>query len=66
MHRVVELSLHRVRKRELLLSSDEHRKVAGGQVALSERQMKSTGFIPMHGPVKSGDLMRMYGISRQA
>ena len=27
---------------------------------------KITGFIPMHGPVKSEDLMRVYGISRQA
>ena len=32
----VEISLSRVKERVLLLSSDEHRKVAGGQVALSK------------------------------
>jgi Fic family protein len=62
----VEISLHRVKERVLLLSSDEHRKVARGQVALSERQMKIIEFIHTHGSVKSGDLMRLYGISRQA
>lgn len=62
----VEISLHRVKERVLLLSSDKHRKVAGGQVALSERQMKIIEFIHAHGSVKSGDLMRLYGISRQA
>jgi len=41
----VEISLHRVKERVLLLSSDEHRKVAGGQVALSERQIKIIEFI---------------------
>ena len=50
----------------LLLSSDEHRKAAGGQIALSERQMRVIEFIHVHGSVKSGDLMQSYGISRQA
>ena len=59
-------SLHRVKERVLLLSSDEHRKVTGGQVALSGRQMKIIGFIHANGSVKSGDLMQSYGISRQA
>ncbi len=62
----VEISLHRVKERVLLLSSDEHRKAAGGQVALSERQMRVIEFIHAHGSVKSGDLMQVYGISRQA
>jgi len=62
----VEISLHRVKERVLLLSSDEHRMVADGQRALSERQMKIIEFIHAHGAVKSGDLMRLYGISRQA
>ncbi len=62
----VEISLSRVKERVLLLSSDEHRKMAGGQVAVSERQMKIIEYIHMHGSVKSGDLMRIYGISRQA
>ena len=50
----------------LLLSSDEHRKAAGGQIALSERQMRVIEFIHVHGSVKSVDLMQSYGISRQA
>jgi Fic family protein len=62
----VDLSLSRVKERVLLLSSDEHRKAAGGQVALSERQMKIIEFIHSRGSVKSGDLMQSYGISRQA
>ncbi|WP_292370620.1 Fic family protein [Methanoregula sp. UBA64] len=62
----VEVSLGRVKERVLLLSSDEHRKVKGGQVALSGRQMKIVEFIHANGSVKSGDLMRRYGISRQA
>jgi Fic family protein len=62
----VEISLHRVKERVLLLSSDEHRKALGGQVALSERQMKIIEHIHAHGSVKSGDLMRLFGISRQA
>ena len=62
----VEISLHRVKERVLLLSSDEYRKVSGGQVALSERQMKIIEFIHTHGSIKSGDLMRLFDISRQA
>ncbi len=58
--------LHRVKERVLLLSADEHWKQLDGQVALSERQMKIIEFIHAHGSVKSGDLMRQYGISRQA
>jgi Fic family protein len=62
----VEISLTRVKERVLRLSSDEHRAVAGGQVALTVRQMKIIEYIHAHGSVKSGDLMRLYGISRQA
>jgi Fic family protein len=62
----VEISLHRVKERVLLLSSDKHRKGAGGQVALSERQMKIIEFIHARGSVKSGDLVRLFHISRQA
>jgi predicted HTH transcriptional regulator len=50
----------------LLLSSDEHRKAAGGQVALSERQMRVIEFIHTNGSVKSSDLVAMFRISRQA
>src|SRR5208337_1021217 len=62
----VEISLHRVKERVLVLSSDEHRKAAGGQVALSERQMRVSEFIHAHGSVKSSDLASMFSISRQA
>ena len=64
----VELSLHRVKERVLLLSSDEHRKVAGGQVALSERQMRVIEFIHANGSVKSGDLIScsVRGLSRSS
>jgi Fic family protein len=62
----VEISLHRVKERVLLLSSDEHRKIIGGQVALSDRQMKIIEFIHTNGSVKSSDLVAMFRISRQA
>jgi Fic family protein len=62
----VDLSLSRVKERVLLLSSDEHRKAAGGQVALSERQMKIIEFIHARGSVKSSDLVTMFKVSRQA
>jgi len=61
-----EIPLSRVKERVLLLSSDEHRKAVGGPVALSERQMQIIEFIHTNGSVKSGDLMRLYRISRQA
>lgn len=62
----VEISLARVKERVLLLSSDEHRKAAGGQVALTERQMKIIEHIHAHGSVKSGDLVSLFHITRQA
>jgi len=37
-----------------------------GQVALSERQMKIIEFIHTHGSIRSGDIISLYGISRQA
>ena len=62
----VEISLHRVKERVLLLSSDEHRKVVRGQVALSERQMKIIEFIHANGSIKTSDLVTLFHISRQA
>ncbi len=62
----VEISLHRVKERVLLLSSDEHRKVARGQVALSERQMKIIEYIHANGSIKTSDLVSLFHISRQA
>src|SRR5208337_4319034 len=62
----VEISLHRVKERVLLLSSDEHRKAARGQVALSERQMKIIEYIHAHGSIKTTDLVTLFHISRQA
>jgi len=62
----VEISLGRVKERVILLSSDEHRKETGGQVALSERQMKIVEFIHANGSVKTSDLVALFHISRQA
>ena len=62
----VEISLYRVKERVLLLSSDEHRKVVRGQVALSERQMKIIEFIHANGSIKTSDLVTLFHISRQA
>jgi Fic family protein len=62
----VEISLHRVKERVLLLSSDEHKKGVGGQVALSERQMKIIEHIHARGSVKTSDLVAMFNVSRQA
>ena len=62
----VEISLHRVKERVLLLSSDEHRKESGGQVALSERQMKIIEYIHANGSIKTTNLVSIFHISRQA
>jgi len=62
----VEISLSRVKERVLLLSSDEHKKGVGGQVALSERQMKIIEHIHARGSVKTSDLVAMFNVSRQA
>lgn len=62
----VEISLHRVKERVLLLSSEEHRKEVRGQVALSERQMKIIEHIHASGSIRTSDLVAMFHISRQA
>jgi hypothetical protein len=62
----VELSLHRVKERILLLSGDERRKATAGQLALTERQMRIVEFIHDHESVKTHDLVLMFHISRQA
>jgi Fic family protein len=62
----VEISLHRVKERVLRLSGDEHRNITGGQVALSERQMKIIEFVHQTGSIKSANVVGMFHISRQA
>ena len=62
----VEISLHRVKERVLLLSSEKHRKESGGQVALSERQMKIIEYIHANGSIKTTNLVSLFHISRQA
>lgn len=62
----VEVSLHRVKERVLLLSGDEHKKSTSGQIALTERQMQIIEYLHTHGSVKSSDIARICHISRQA
>lgn len=62
----VEVSLHRVKERVLLLSGDKHKKSTGGQIALTERQMQIIEYLHTNGSVKSSDIARICHISRQA
>lgn len=62
----VEISLNRVKERVLRLSGDGYRKAARGQVALTERQMRIIEFVHKTGSVKSGNVVEMFHISRQA
>ncbi|VVB55424.1 Uncharacterised protein [uncultured archaeon] len=48
------------------LSLEKHKKEAKGQVALTEKQMKIIEHIISNERITSGDIQRMFKISRQA
>ena len=62
----VFVSITRVKERVLQLSLDKHKKDTKGQMALTEKQMKILEFILKNGKITSGDMQKMFNISRQA
>ncbi|NQE46317.1 hypothetical protein C5S31_09885 [ANME-1 cluster archaeon GoMg2] len=62
----VAVSIDTVKERVVRLSSERLRKAKRGQIALTERQMQMVEFINTAGKITSGDIQRMFKISRQA
>jgi len=62
----VLLSLSKVKERALQLSLEKRKRNAKGQIALSERQMRIIEHIQSTGRITSGEIQKMFGISRQA
>ena len=62
----VLLSLSKVKERVLQLSLEKHKIDVKGQIALSERQMRIIEHIQSNGRITSGEIQKMFGISRQA
>lgn len=62
----VLLSLSKVKERVLQLSLEKHKRDQKGQIALSERQMRIIEHIQRNGRITSGEIQKMFGMSRQA
>lgn len=62
----VFVSITRVKERVLQLSLDKHKKDTKGQISLTDKQMKILEFILKNGKISSGDMQKMFNISRQA
>lgn len=62
----VKISIQRVKERVLQLSIEKGKRERKGQIALTERQMKIIEVIQRNGRITSGDIQKMFNISRQA
>jgi len=62
----VLLSIVKVKEKELQLSLEKHKKESKGQIALTEKQMKIMENIISNGQITSGEIQKMFEISRQA
>lgn len=62
----VFISMTRVKERVLKLSLEKHKKDTRGQIALTERQMQILESIIKNGKITSGEIQKMFNISRQA
>lgn len=62
----VFISMSKVKERVLRLSLEKHKKELKGQIALTERQMKIVEHIQRNGRITSGEIQKMFKISRQA
>ncbi|RCV64631.1 Fic family protein [Methanophagales archaeon] len=62
----VAVSINAVKERVVRHSSEKLRKAERGQIALTERQMQIVEFINTAGKITSGDIQKMFKISRQA
>lgn len=62
----VLLSIAKVKEKALHLSLEKHKKESKGQIALTEKQMKMMENIISNGQITSGEIQKMFKISRQA
>ena len=62
----VLLSLTKVKEKVLQLSLEKHKKDAKGQLALTEKQTKVIEHMILNGRITSGEIQKMFKISRQA
>jgi len=60
------ISISKVKERVLQLSLERRKKVIRGQIALTDRQMKIVEHIYKNGRLTSGEIQKMFKISRQA
>ncbi len=62
----VKVCILRVKEKVLQLSIEGKRRKEKGQIALTERQMRIIEFIQNKGRITSGDIQKMFNVSRQA
>jgi len=62
----VLLSILKVKERVFYLSPDKGKRKKKEQISLTERQMKIVEFIQANGKITSGDIQKMFNITRQA
>ena len=62
----VKISMLRVKEKVLQLSIEGKKRKEKGQIALTEKQIKIIEFIQRNGRITSGDIQKMFNISRPA
>jgi Fic family protein len=62
----VLLSITKVKEKVLQLSLEKHKNISKGQVTLTEKQTKVIGHIISNGRIASGEIQKMFKISRPA
>ena len=62
----VLISISKVKEKVLKLSLERQMKEEKGQIALTERQMKIIEYLQRNGRITTGDLAKMFNVTRQA
>lgn len=62
----VLLSISKVKEKVLQLSIEKHKKEAKGQIALTDKQTKIIEHVISNGRITSGEIQKLFKISRQA
>ncbi len=62
----VLISIAKVKEKVLRLSLEKHKRDSKGQVSLTERQMKIIENLQKNGKITTGEVAKMFGVTRQA
>ena len=62
----VLISISKVKEKVLQLSLERRKKEEKGQIALTERQIKIIEHLQRNGRITTGDMAKMFGVTRQA